>query len=287
MRICMAGFEDTYCKTFNENGFIPAMSPSTAIKPLDIVLCEKNSDIFVRFGPVEESLRGGSLPTITLDQSSDFTEVDLNKREADGKLGFLNKIFKYAGLASGAISAHYQKAATVMTSFQNVTMDGASLEGINLYLKKSEFVPDSWLQKELNNPKWEITAIIHEIIKSNSFVVAAFDESGASLDVDFNAIQKEVEVTGHISATKGASYSICYKGDTPRTIAFKAIKVIIDKGKLTPVFENVVHRTGTGGAQRGGKKLHRAAAGTWTTKKIVPLKPTPNKLYEIVDYQPE
>jgi len=218
---------DPYAEMINKINYIPVSSPSDDIVPLKIVLIDSNGEDSKKgelFGPLANSLVGSHhLPKIEPNKTvANFENGKISKVDSKFNINFLKNIFSRLIGSSVKTEANYQKAETIKIFFENVRIDSVDKEELNAYLDHSKLKPSSLLKKTLTKTK-KNAMIIYEIIKSNSFIVAAFDETGGALGVDFEAIKNEVEASGHISISKGVDKTLSYKGDKFLTFGFKAV----------------------------------------------------------------
>lgn len=228
----------------NRVGYNVIKLPKENIKPLLVIGGdEKGLNVL---GPLTDFvLQAQYTPDVVCEaEAPNITGKKSNKLDLGLGLDLMSRLLSAMGAASGGINLQYQRADKIQIVFENVLSDYVYPTEIDKYLlsgkPKTKSLLADWIDEDGE------AYIITGTIKSKSFGVIAYDQSGQSLEVDVTGIQDLLGVSGKVNLSRESSNKILYQGEKLLVFGFQAISFSIQqddgvpKFKLTPTNEPLV-----------------------------------------------
>jgi hypothetical protein len=205
----------------NAFGYNVIRLPRTGIDPLQ-VLTGKPGSLQV-LGALSDFVVGGPVaPAITRDGAApDISTKATQKMELAAGLGVVNQLLTSLGAIGGSIDAEYNAASKVQVLFRNVLQDSVLPMAIIKYLQAS--TPDAgpilleWLKQAGS------AYCITDTIKSDSFVVRAFDSHDVKLALNVSGIAKVLGGKVSVSPSSEHENALCYEGTTKLNFGFRVV----------------------------------------------------------------
>lgn len=213
---------DTLVDYLNKQGYSPIGIPRERFDPLTI-LGGTSPTTLEPIGSLAELLTPGTaLPEI---QRDDGAPSFANRRgsAADAKAGFnlLSNVLRLFGGSGAKASAQYQRAASFEFYYLDVMHDFVPFLQI-----LGAFVPERLNRTTLQSlASVTYLYIVTDTLKSDKLGVAAYDGSGAAVNVDADAIAKTVGASAGFTVAGGANDSVTYGGTRQLRFAFRAKRI--------------------------------------------------------------
>lgn len=260
MSIC----QDASIRYLYDLGYNPIKLPSEAVDTY-YILFRKSKRTVEAIGTLEHFIVEPNLdefPLVHRDIPAALIEgIYSIKHELGLGLSILNNLLSALAGAGIDLSTKYQNVQKIQFQYKNVLLNQVYRAPLAEYVQtvqpKSDHPFSDYFDEEGE------AFIIVDIARSNSFVVEAFDERGASLNLEVEGIRDAIGGKIDVGTAKNSQSKIVYEGDRHISFAFKAIPFWVDKEisppriRLSPFDAPVVLRTINSVAQQPALSMPR------------------------------
>lgn len=209
----------------NQQSYAPIEIPHERFDPLTILGGESPSSL-EPFGSLKDILvPGAALPEILRDDAA-ATISDRRAERIDAKFGLnlLRKILQAFGGTGAKASAAYERATTFECLYSDAMQDSVYLIPLLKALDEKS-VEAATLASIAGAP---YLYIVTDTLKSSKFGLAAYDASGAGIDLSADAIQNVLGASVGVHAAGGANHVVTYSGEKHLRFAFRAKRLTFD-----------------------------------------------------------
>ena len=233
----MSKCKDTSIRYLYDLGYNPIKLPSEAIDTY-YILFRKSKRTVEAMGTLEHFIvdpHPDEFPFVHRDIPAALIEgIYSIKHELGFGLSILNNLLSALGGAGVDLSAKYQNAQKIQFQYRNVLLNQVYRAPLAEYLRSVKPKSDHPFIDYLDEEKEAY--IVVDIARSNSFVVEAFDDSGASLNLGVEGIQQAIGTKIDVGTAQNSQSKIVYQGEKHISFAFKAIPFWIDRESDPPEF---------------------------------------------------
>jgi hypothetical protein len=207
-------------EVLKENGYNPYSMPDPDFVPLAIVQKNKYGKFeragvisdFVKFPPGLQ--RQEPIPQ-TQDGAVSFYSSSTQKMEASIGLNFLQNILSRLKVASLNIGITDNTFSQVELSYPNVKSDSVDIVHIEEYIDSPAYPKTTDILAK------NVSYVINDILKSNSFNIAFHSGETASSSTAVDLLKECLKTNGAITITHESDNAITFEGPTYQTFALR------------------------------------------------------------------
>jgi hypothetical protein len=230
--------DDLFIEYLNERGYAPIGIPRELFDPLTL-LGGLSPTTLEPYGTLADFLvPGAALPEIDRDDSApSFANRRGSAVDANAGVSLLGSLLKLFGGNAASATAKYQQAKSYQFLFLDVKHDSVPFIRLLASLRPERVRTDT-VQSVAAVP---FLYVVTDTLKSSRFGVIAYDEKGAALKLDADAIKGVLGAEADVAVSAGANDVMTYSGQREPRFAFRAKRIKIGPGpagKVTLVVDD-------------------------------------------------
>ena len=230
----MAFCRDRLTKELQSKKYSVVRLPRTGIEPLDIYGVEGKLRTYL--GRVQDLWTADdSKNDIKIDEGN-ATEIGVTETHSmrlSAAFELLKDTFLAAVWDVPKVKTAYEGAKRLQIAFEQVTFRRANVLQLGKYLNKADLPLSNAIIQQYFFSGSAYAIVLTEVLRAGSIRIDAQSSMKGEVSIDVDALEALSNAKLTATANRAIQGSVTYKGSEPVTFAFKAIRLMLDKGMWT------------------------------------------------------